>query len=311
MSQSELLTKTLAQQYGIVLLYHGLFDAAPPELGAEFHNVSAEHLFQQLEWLSRHFRFVSVDEYCASSQRAGLAAVTADDGYQSVLDNSMQVFEALEIPITLFLNRSFLEGGIFWRDKVRTVIAQGRVDEFERRFAGRFKAKVGQSFYRYTKDPQNNSIEVESALNEFLEGEVGLEQLTRYYLKSTKPLLAHPLLSYGSHSVNHYVLSSLSEEQQWREIEDNWRFLNTFKDIQRTAAFSIPFGGERDYNDATLRLARDAGHSAALLSRGVITKAERHTSGDHWTVDRFMVRAQSPSELVDVLVKGADRSVRR
>lgn len=311
MDQSQPITAKLAQDYGIVLLYHGVFDTTPDALGSQFHNVSPESLFRHLEWLSRHFRFVSIDEYCAAPTRAGLATVTADDGYRCVLENALSIFEALEIPVSIFLNRAFLQGEIFWRDKVRTIISQGRVAEFESQFAGRFKIKSGQSFYRYTKDPQNNSIDMVAALDEFLEGDSDLEPLSQFYINIADQLQAHPLISYGSHSVNHYVLSSLSEEQQWREIEDNWRFLNTFKDVQRTAAFSIPFGGERDYNDATLRLAREAGHSAALLSRGVVARAQSEASEERWIVDRFMARSEDPSGLADALAKGVSRSANR
>ncbi len=297
--------KKVAQNFGVVLLYHGIFDESPSILGPDFHNTTAEHLFKQLDSLSRYFRFVSIDEFSAASDRSGLASVTIDDGYRSVLEGGISVFEALEIPAALFLNHAFMQGKIFWRDKVRLVASNNWVGEFERRFAGRFTMPPGQSFYRYTKNPANNSIDVENALDEFLEDRGTLAAFSDFYLQGEAMLKPHPLISYGSHSVNHYVMSSLSEQEQWREIEENRRFLNSLDHVQTTDVFSVPFGGERDYNDATVQLAGEAGHSALLLSRGMIQKGKYADRGVLPEIDRLMPRTGSTEGLHRLLFEKA------
>ncbi len=166
--------KRIAQNFGVVLLYHGTFDESPSILGPDFHNTTAEHLFKQLESLSRYFRFVSIDEFCVASDPSGLASVTLDDGYRSVLEEGISVFEALEIPAALFLNRAFMQGKIFWRDKVRLVASNNWVGEFERRFAGRFTMRPASPFIDIQRIQKNNSIDVENALDEFLERSRGL-----------------------------------------------------------------------------------------------------------------------------------------
>jgi peptidoglycan/xylan/chitin deacetylase (PgdA/CDA1 family) len=294
--------KALAEDFGVVLLFHGTFDSSPSMLGNDFHNIAPEKLFKQLESMTRWFRFVSIDEYCAASDRSGLAAVTLDDGYRSVLEQGLKVFEALDIPVALFLNKVFLEGKPFWRDKVRLMITRNWVSAFERQFKGRFHVRADQSFYRYTKDPRNNSVAVEQALDEFLEDRASEADYSAFYLQGATMLKAHPLVSYGSHSVNHYVMSSLTEEQQWREIEENRRFLNTFKNLQQTDVFSIPFGGERDYNDATVRLAGEAGHGSLLLSRGAIQRGIHLGDTVPQSVDRIMPRADSVQGLEALLI---------
>ncbi len=297
--------KSIAQNFGVVLLYHGTFSESPSILGSDFHNTTAEQLFKQLESLSRYFRFVSIDEFSAASDRSGLASVTIDDGYRSVLEETVRVFEALEIPAALFLNRAFMQGKSFWRDKVRLLASNNWVGEFEQRFAGRFTVRPGQSFYRYTKNPANNSIDVENALDEFLEDRGTLASFSELYLQGEAMLKPHPLIAYGSHSVNHYVMSSLSEQEQWREIEENRRFLNSFENVQTTDVFSVPFGGERDYNDATMQLAVEAGHSALLLSRGMIQKGEHVDRGVLPEIDRLMPRTSSAEGLHSFLFEKA------
>ena len=95
----------------------------------------------------------------------------------------------------------------------------------------------GQSFYRYTKDPSNSSIRACEMLDAFLEDEATIEGFPRFLTQQTRALLAHPLNSYGSHSLHHYVLSSLSEDEQWREIDENRRFLKTLAHVHKTSVF--------------------------------------------------------------------------
>jgi hypothetical protein len=94
------------------------------------------------------------------------------------------------------------------------------------------------------------------------------------------------------------VLSSLSEDEQWREIDENRRFLKTLARVQKTSVFSIPFGGDRDYNDVTVRLAAEAGHSAMLLSRGVVQGGSVQLDGRLPMIDRVMPRDVKVADLI-------------
>ena len=303
------LVKNLADHCGVVLLYHGLFDEVPSELGGEFHNTTPEFLFRQLEFLSQFFRFVSIDEFAAADDPRGLAAVTADDGYRGILDRGLKVFEALGIPATLFLNRSFFEGGVFWRDKVRAIITTDQVGDFEQKFKDKFVTQPNQSFYRYTKDSKNNSIEVVTAIDEFLSEKATVQNLADYYLRKPQELIAHPLISYGSHSVNHYVMSSLSTDQQWREIEDNRRFLKQFENVQKSDIFSVPFGGDQDYNNLTRDIAIQAGHTGLLLSRNRLQKRKKNKRQKiSLNIERMMSRSTDMQSLVIHLSDAAERS---
>jgi len=304
MSTEQQTLEELAKRAGIVLLYHGTFSSPPVALAKGLHNVTPELLFRQLETLSRYFRFLPLDEYCMALDRTGLAAVTADDGYRCITDEALGVFEALQIPLTIFVNRAFMDGGIFWRDKIRFIINTNRVAEFEHRYSDKFFHDPDQPFYRYTKDPRNNSRVVESALDDFLT-EIELPaDLQRIYTPTSAGLLAHPLLSYGSHSLNHYVMASLNEADQWREIDENWRFLNNLPEIQKTSIFSVPFGGNGDYNAETIRLAMNAGHSGLLLSEGVVEPGAHSGFEVLPTYQRVMLRGD---EMATTLLRADKR----
>ena len=71
-------------------------------------------------------------------------------------------------------------------------------------------------------------------------------------------------------------MSSLSTDQQWREIEDNRRFLKQFENIQKSDIFSVPFGGDQDYNNLTRDMAIQSGHTGLLLSRNRLQKSKKN-----------------------------------
>ena len=58
----------------------------------------------QLKTVQKYWKFVTIDEYVESKNKKGLACLTIDDRYKNVLDESLKIFENLEIPITIFIN---------------------------------------------------------------------------------------------------------------------------------------------------------------------------------------------------------------
>ena len=62
----------------------------------------------------------------------------------------------------------------------------------------------------------------------------------------------------GSHTVTHPVLSTLTYEQQKKEVEESYSFLNTFLDIQ-LKSFCYPYGGLSTYNQNTLKVLEECG----------------------------------------------------
>ena len=90
-------------------------------------HVNLEILNSQLKSIKKYWKFVSIDEYVDAENKKGLASITIDDGYKNIIDESLEVFKNLNIPITIFINSSTFDGKIFWRDKVRYLIENNLV----------------------------------------------------------------------------------------------------------------------------------------------------------------------------------------
>jgi peptidoglycan/xylan/chitin deacetylase (PgdA/CDA1 family) len=289
----------LARRAGLALVYHATFAVVPRTLAGGLHNVAPEILERQLAALARHFRFVEVDEFAAARDPAGLACISADDGYRCVLDDALPVFESLGVPLTMYVTGTTLEGLPFWRDQVRVLINEGLVDEFLAG-AAQFRPPPGRSFYRWSKDPRVDSEAVAMAVGDFLERRGLGRGAGGAVVARANELPRHPLLSYGNHSCHHYVMASLDRARQGSEIERAAGRLAALPGLRVSECFAIPFGGDGDYNDDTVELARELGYRGLLLSRGALQTAPLSILGMP-AVERFMPAASAIERSIPAL----------
>lgn len=284
-----------------VMLYHATFREVPPDLAARVHNVDPEQIADQLTYLRKTVRFVSIDELAASNRPRGLGAITFDDGYKCVIDLMSDILIQLDIPFTIFVNGSSMERKVPWRDKVRAIMGSGLVEECEASLV-RTQKIPGQSFYSYTKDPRNDSRAVDEELDNFLRSKQVRTAPANYAFDDLSYFLDHPLVSYGNHSHHHYVLSSLGREDQHEEIIRTQRMLESIPNIRLSRVFSIPFGDPRDFNRDTIELLADLQYSAALLSRQRLNFRQHRDAGLR-LIERFMPKSASLAEQVPRLAR--------
>lgn len=253
----------IARERGVILLYHSVMEQKPEALVRTLHNVTASQLTNHLTDLSDYFEFVSLSEFSAARSKAGLACVTFDDGYRNVLENALPIMESLDYPFTLFLNPVTFKHRWNWRDKVRHVIHHEQVDAFLKTYDMAF---TEGRFYRYSKNPANNSAALDAALDRFLANQT--IDIYGFFPYLTEAMLDNnSLVSYGNHSFNHYVLSSLSEQQQMREIRLAHQTIRNLGNLTICRCFCAPFGGPRDINPATIDIVDGLSYNSLLLSR--------------------------------------------
>ena len=108
------------------------------------------------------------------------------------------------------------------------------------------------NFYDQTKSPVLNSKLVDTALDEYM-SQNGLTFSQSFCLDDTRGLIAHPLVNYGNHTYNHYVLSALSRQEQVEEIGRNHKVLRA-AGVPVSKALSVPFGGPEHFNSGISKL---------------------------------------------------------
>lgn len=300
-----------------VLLYHATYSRIPDNLKERLHNVHPDALGRQISWLKKHFDLVEVDQlFSPDVDIAGKAAITFDDAYLSVFDEAIPVMESLDAPCTIFVNGTTLSGRPLWRDKIRFLINNGLVGEFLE-FHASCPEVIGltiERFYKQTKSPERNSRNIDQMCDAFLDNRgIDLSDIV-YCVDDSAKLISHPLVSYGNHTFSHYVLSSLSDREQEEEIAGNGELLS--KHCARLSrVFSVPFGGQKHFNDATVNLLKKHGYVGFLYSRNAlnISRAGRNqVHGDCMFRERYMVPPDWNSfhkSLARMFIRGLLRSV--
>lgn len=290
-----------------VPVYHAVYPESGPTnplIADNIHNIAPEMLYEQLALLRKTTTVLPLDELADRIRQGkavqGMAAITFDDGYRSVLTYAVPVLEALDIPATFFLSTKLVQSGAFWRDKVRYIISQGLVADFLR-FAVEqepgFQRVRAEHFYRDTKDPDIiNSRLVETLLDTFLEqhgGDMNALSTGIYCHATDLTSQTYDGLTFGNHTHSHYVLSSISADEQYDDIALAASFLREMG-LPCSGLFSIPFGGKRDFNQDTLAILHDLGYTGFVLSAGKsnvsasIPAARQDAQHDMVAIQRFM-----------------------
>ncbi|MCK4441273.1 MAG: polysaccharide deacetylase family protein [Sulfurovaceae bacterium] len=290
-----------------ILLYHSTFSEVPNDLKEGLHNVTPENLYKQIEWFKKYFDIVEVDEVFTQDNIYGKVAITFDDAYQSVFTEAIPVLKSLNVPCTIFINGVSLSGKAFWRDKIRFLINNSLIDDFlnfNSSFTQLHKI-TSKNFYKITKSSNINSQEMDTLLDRYLEeNKISIDN---FCIKDIEYLRKNPLVSYGNHTYNHYVLSSLNRNQQELEIRKNHELLEKL-DIKHSKIFSIPFGGDRDFNSTTIELLKKYNYRGFLYSKNAINiKNSRSSDLTLPSRERYMVNSDFNSfqkQLLKLGLKG-------
>ncbi len=277
----------------LVLVYHSVLEGPA---SSRLHRVPPAILRRQLEWLRERFDVLPLEEIVRRVARGGplrgVAAVTFDDGHASVVREALPILRELDLPGTLFLTTHLLDGGVYWRERVRRVVDQGLVAPFLEFAVARAPEAASirpERFYHDTKDASRvASSEVARLLEEFLRArDVSLDEEDPHLSWGDLAALDRPGLEVGNHSRHHFVMASLTPEAQRAEIRSAREAL-TRSGLTLSTAFAVPFGSPGSYDGATLEAAREEGYGLVLLSGARLPGRAVERSGPTPVLRRFM-----------------------
>lgn len=289
---------------GQVLVFHSISDKdLVPLFSSGIHRFNCEEFEKKLARLRKGNDFVFVDELVQRVKDGkplkNLVSITFDDGYLDFAQNALPILEHLNIPSTLFLTTKLSQGGVFWRDKVRYIIDKNLTPEFLEYLRGSLNISHDISpleFYQDSKNPElyksSNMDEWMTAFFKFKNIDPSLTFKGLYLGK--EDLNPHPLVQYGNHTENHFVMSSLTKDEQLLEIERAQTHLKSLN-LPLSEAFAIPFGDPLSFNQNTLDVARELGFKSVLLARadrarGFLTKRTSQMDDSMIVGMRFLPR---------------------
>lgn len=256
-----------------VLMYHRVADEISDPWGL---CVTPDHFAQHMELLARHNAQIDLADLHGRKGYAPFGrriAVTFDDGY---LDNFIQAVPILErygIPATIFVVAGALGRSEFWWDALdRAILGEGalpgeltieiggEMHSFD--LAGLASEPPGDTRWNAGYNPPETQrqaffIALWQAISAVApaEQERAVTHILEWAGKPVAPppnrgtasiddvakLKDHPLVTIGSHTMNHVSLPDLSPEEQKEEVESGHRALEEMIGA-KIDRFSYPFG---------------------------------------------------------------------
>ena len=203
----------------IILIYHSSFSDKNILRDQYIHNVTPENIINQIEILSKFYDLVNLDDlFCFDSKIDGKMAITFDDGYSNLFKDILPELIQKKIHSTVFLIGNTFHGNILWREKIAYLLKNPKIfNEFKDFYSKNVSFNWDyETFYRESKSFKFNSKELDNYLDQFLSDYS--YDITTNLVSEKENLIKNDYVSYGNHTYNHYVLSSLTEEEQYYEI---------------------------------------------------------------------------------------------
>lgn len=278
----------------VILTYHGFTDKLSHP-GIENHqgkHLLIERFKCHLEYIKKYHPIISletlIDDYKEHrNPPAGAVVITFDDGYESNYTLAFPVLRQFNAPASIFVTTGFVdEKKYLWTDRVEYAVSEALPGRFE------FSAGYAEGRRRsYLVETQNSDTKRESEKNlraglkaipqEFrLAAVEALENRLEHYLSRAgnipaiyKPLewaqinemLNSGLVSVGSHSHTHPILSKCREEDLGAELLTSKRIIEA-KTGKACRLFCYPNGQAGDFNQSTKEMLRHAGYECGLSS---------------------------------------------
>ena len=257
----------------INLAYHASFNVIPADFKKTIHNVTPENILKQALLLKKYLDIISIDELFTlpEDKMEGKISLTFDDGYDNNFNGILQKLSAHSIPVTVFLIGNSLNKKSYWRDKIIFLENNKKyLNEFITLFQKNTNIQFDQNhFFKQSKQNNINSMLLDNALDTFIKKNNLHDKIYLNLISDANKLIKSKFVKYGNHTFNHYVMSSLTYDEQKKEILNNKNFLSTLN-VETTDVFALPFGTYQDINIDTIKVLNELKINKVLLCNNTI-----------------------------------------
>lgn len=212
----------------LLYTWHIIWHRLPQVSSVYFHDPSPKLFETVLKWYVKHnYRFISLAELKLlmenkSNPKERLAFISFDDGWQSNL-KLIPLCEQYNVPITIFVATEPLMAGNYWWEYV--------TQKYGRQTMLSFKKKPENEFYADLAKVKSDMKLERSSMT----------------IDELKSIAANPLVTIQSHTVNHPILTNISEETLEKELSESKQTLQELVGYP-VDVFSYPNGnvGQRE-----------------------------------------------------------------
>jgi peptidoglycan/xylan/chitin deacetylase (PgdA/CDA1 family) len=296
-----------------ILIYHRTLAAPDPILHDA---IDAAGFERHMTLLAQEFNVIRLGEACELLSRGKLPAravsITFDDGYADNEQIALPILKRLGLQATFFISTGFSNGGVMFNDGIIETVRLAPAGTHDLSSIGlgiqQLSGSVGRRAavecliaalkYRPVKEREAIVERLAAALRSPLPRNLMMtpRQIVKLHAEG---------MEIGAHTVNHPILRSINEEEARTEIIAS---KNTLEEITGAPVrlFAYPNGKPgRDYGPEHVRIAREAGFSAAVSTVAGIA----HSGSDLFQLPRFSPWDRNPLRLGIRLLAACTRRV--
>lgn len=257
------------QDCGRILMYHGIV----PE--------GAQALAAQLRFLTRHFKIVPLEEMVhrlgnGSAPGANAIALTFDDGLRNNLSVVYPILLQLQVPATFFVCPGLIEAGTWlWNHEVRCrlqTLAAPALAELRTRLLAPGNSVEGiVEWMKTLRLPQRREAE-QIVRQDTPDFQATPAQKTAFDMMNWEDLLSldSGLITVGSHTMSHPILTTLSAEEIEFELLESRHCLE--QQLKRPVEFFCYPNGS--YDAQAYQAVKKIYRAAVTTESGVIDRRD-------------------------------------
>jgi len=268
----------------VILMYHRVLPGGivPSSIQPGMY-VLSDTFERHISFLKDKFSLVSLEQLHTSpnEERGGLrprCALTFDDGWKDFYDQAFPILKLHQVPATVFLPTDFIgTGKWFWTDRLATQLM--REDDIQAalnsginidspladnilHLPGPIDTRIEAAISLLKPRRQDEIEDILRQITFVLNGIPEPSQRAFLSWSEVREMSASGLVSFGSHTTSHRILTTLEEEEIQNELsESKAKLLEEKVVMSEFVPFSYPNG---NYNDQITRMVQNAGYSLAL-----------------------------------------------
>ncbi len=271
---------------GVILAYHRVLnhpedEVYPVQKGMY---VTGEDFRSHLSFLSSYYDIISLEQMIdrihegAGRSLQGTCSITFDDGWRDNYVNAFPIIREFHVPVTIFLSVRHIDTGeVLWPEKFGYLFRRVECESILDCGLQDRLGILGLSFHKESDaviDALKGSNEEERNQLLHLILELSGEHLpNRRLIMNWDEVREMELagIAFGSHSMNHRILTSLPEETVRQEIGNSFARLKEMG-LNPSPVFCYPNG---NYSPRIIELVKEAGYIGALtLERRYINRLD-------------------------------------
>jgi len=291
-------TKANANRSFHILMYHRVNNYDSPFV---IDSVRVRDFKLQMRYISRHFTVLSLDEiyYLGKNNQKlpkNCIAITFDDGYADNYYHALPILQQYQMPATVFLTVNCItKGDMLWFDAILQALQATKNQAI---FLPFLNKKISIQTRAEKKWAANNILENIKKLDnpkrletvkdicKELGGSVKndarkkspvYDMLNRHQIRE----MAKCNISFGSHTLSHPILSSLSNEEIVTELSESKTIIEKLTGLP-VNFLAYPNGKESDFSCDVKKIAKRLGYKAALTTIKVNNRLTTTGKQFHW-----------------------------